>query len=127
MKTLPILAAALAACGLASLAFAEGSHHHHDHGAKPTASDTPATRAFREADAKMHGEMAIRYTGDVDIDFVRGMIPHHRGAVAMARIALEHSTNPEIRKLAEDIVRSQDAEIAVMEKFLKDRDAAGSR
>lgn len=127
MKTLPILAAALAACGLASLAFAEGSHYHHDHGAKPAASDTPATRAFREADAKMHGEMAIRYTGDVDIDFVRGMIPHHRGAVAMAKIALEHSKNPEIRKLAEDIVRSQDAEIAVMEKFLKDRDATGRR
>ena len=127
MKTLPILAATLAACGLASLAFAEGSHRHHDHGAKPTASDTPATRAFREADAKMHGEMAIRYTGDVDVDFARGMIPHHRGAVAMARIALEHSRNPEIRKLAEDIVRSQDAEIAVMEKFLKDRDAAGRR
>jgi uncharacterized protein (DUF305 family) len=69
----------------------------------------------------MHGEMAIRYTGDVDVDFVRGMIPHHRGAVAMAKVALEHSKNPEIRKLAEEIVRSQDGEIAWMEKFLKER------
>ncbi|SFL53785.1 CopM family metallochaperone [Methylorubrum salsuginis] len=127
MKTLPILAALTAACGLASLAFAQGSHHHHDHGTKPSAGETPATRAFREADARMHEEMAIRYTGDVDVDFVRGMIPHHRGAVAMAKVALEHSKNPEIRKLAEDIVRSQDAEIAFMERFLKEKEAAKPR
>ncbi len=125
MKTLPILAA-LAGCGLASLAFAQGTHHH-DHGAKPAATDTPATRAFRAVDARMHEEMAIRYTGDVDVDFVRGMIPHHRGAVAMAKVALEHSKNPEIRKLAEDIVRSQDAEIAFMEKFLKEKETGKPR
>ena len=141
MKTLPILAALTAACGLASIAYAQGTHQHDhgakdhkamdhgamDHGAKPAATDTPATRAFRAADARMHEEMAIRYTGDVDVDFVRGMIPHHRGAVAMAKVALEHSKNPEIRKLAEDIVRSQDAEIAFMEKFLKEKAAAKLR
>lgn len=123
MKSLPILAVLAAACGVATLALAEGSHHH-DHGTTSASSkevETPATRAFRKADAQMHDDMAIRYTGDVDVDFVRGMIPHHRGAVAMAKVALEHSKNPEIRKLAEEIVRSQDGEIAWMEKFLKER------
>lgn len=128
MKCLPILVL-FAACGTAPLALADGAHHH-DHGAAAAPgkeTETPATRAFREADARMHGEMAIRYTGDVDVDFVKGMIPHHRGAVAMAKVALEHSKNPEIRKLAEEIVRSQDGEIAWMEKFLKDRGVAQPR
>lgn len=67
----------------------------------------------------MHRNMDIRYSNDVDVDFVRGMIPHHKGAVAMAKVALRYSKDPEIRKLAEDIIKAQDVEIAQMEAFLK--------
>ena len=49
---------------------------------------------------KMHKDMAIAYTGDSDIDFVRGMIPHHQAAIDMARIQLEYGKDAEIRKLA---------------------------
>jgi uncharacterized protein (DUF305 family) len=115
---------------LAGPVLAGDGHHHHEHGqpaAKADPSDSPATRAFRDADARMHREMDIRYTNDVDVDFVRGMIPHHRGAIEMARIALEHSKDPEIRKLAEDIVKAQDTEIAQMEAFLKRRQDAKGR
>ncbi len=67
----------------------------------------------------MHKDMDIRYTGDADVDFVRGMIPHHQGAVEMARIVLRHGKDPEIRKLAEEIVAAQDKEMTLMREWLR--------
>lgn len=115
---------------LSGPAVAGDGHHHHAHGHSDTqtaASDSAATKAFRDADARMHRDMDIRYTNDVDVDFVRGMIPHHRGAIEMAIIAREHSKDPEIRKLTEEIIKAQKAEIAQMEAILKRKEAAPGR
>jgi uncharacterized protein (DUF305 family) len=105
------------------------SAHHHDtivvaqahqhHGAPAAAKSSPATKGYEAANAKMHKDMAIKYSGNADADFARGMIPHHQGAIDMAKVVLQHGKDPDIRKLAEEIIKAQESEIAWMKDWLK--------
>ena len=93
-------------------------HSKMGHGAPAAATDSAATKAFRAANDRMHAGMAITYSGDADVDFIKGMLPHHQGAVDMAKIVLEHGKDPEVRKLAEEIIKAQNTEIAFMTGWL---------
>lgn len=111
------LVAAALACGLLSVSSALAQQTHMNHGAMPMGRG-PADAGYKAAMDKMHKDMAAPLTGDADVDFVRGMIPHHQGAVDMARVELQHGKDPELRKMAEDIVKTQEAEIAFMKAWL---------
>jgi len=113
-------AALVAALGLAGLALAQGHQSHGSHSAAtPAAADTVATKAYKLANDKMHKEMGISFSGDPDVDFARGMIPHHQGAVDMAKVVLARGKDPELRKLAEGVITEQEKEIAFLRDWLK--------
>jgi uncharacterized protein (DUF305 family) len=85
----------------------------------PKPSDTPSTKAFKEAHMSMMMGMHITFTGNPDVDFVKNMIPHHQGAIDMAKVELAHGKDPELRKMAEKIIADQEKEIAEMQAWLK--------
>ena len=67
-----------------------------------------------EAMGMAHGAAEIEGAGDVDRAFAAAMIPHHEGAIEMARLALERAEHEELRTLANDIIRAQEAEIEIL-------------
>ena len=90
----------------------------------------PATAAvldeapfLKENDAamtKMMNDMAIKPSGDIDRDFVAMMVPHHQGAIDMARAELKYGRNEQLRRMSQEIIVTQQQEIAAMRLAIGD-------
>jgi uncharacterized protein (DUF305 family) len=85
--------------------------------AAPGADASPSTKAFKAADDKMMKDMNRPMTGNADQDFVAGMLPHHGGAVDMARVEIQYGKDPEMLRLARGIIAAQEKEIAQMKAW----------
>ena len=98
--------------------------------AQEPSGDAPGHHASAHQSAsttELHAQMGIMaeamnrvpMSGDPDRDFLAMMIPHHQGAVDMARLLLVHGRDPLTRQLAEEIIASQSAEITSMQARLR--------
>jgi uncharacterized protein (DUF305 family) len=77
-----------------------------------------AGKAFMSANQKMMESMQeMQPSGDADMDFVMMMIPHHQGAVDMAKVELKYGKDKKLRAMAKDIIASQEKEIAEMKSW----------
>lgn len=93
--------------------------------ANPDTEEQPNTNEMRQAyDASMqsmHDDMMQGILSeDADMAFAKGMLPHHEGAVAMAEVQLKYGKNEEMRKLAQEIIDAQKAEIDLMQNWINE-------
>lgn len=97
-------------------------HTGHAHPTPAPGASSESAQFAREMNTGMDKMMrdmhAPGYTGNPDIDFLAMMIPHHAGAVEMARLVLVHGSDPATRRLAEEIIAGQTVEIDGMTKRL---------
>ena len=101
---------------LLSTVFALSAMHHSDH---KNHGDVP----FKKSMDKMHKDMMMmKSSGNIDVDFLRGMIPHHQGAIGMSEELIKKTKDPELKALAEKIIKDQKAEIKQMQDLLKKRE-----
>ena len=124
MKILARLLVAIIACSFAaSITVQAGTH---DPGDQSTAEpDWPELIASMD---KMHMAMeAVKRSGNADVDFVRLMLPHHQAAVDMAKTQLLYGKDPQMRRLAQEIITDQQLEIELMQRWLKQRESAPAK
>lgn len=115
----PLIAASALALAITLPLAAETTTGTMDHsGHSMSGMESASTMAFMEANMKMRAGMEIAYTGDADVDFIRGMIAHHQGAIDMARVVLEHGKDAEVKALAQKVITAQQGEIAWMTEWL---------
>jgi uncharacterized protein (DUF305 family) len=121
MKILTTLLKAVVACGFAASTMVEASDH--DLGNR-TSTDPDWSELIASMD-KMHMAMgAIDRSGNSDADFVRLMLPHHQAAIDMAKTQLLYGRDPQMRRLAQEIITDQQLEIELMQRWLKQQQPA---
>jgi uncharacterized protein (DUF305 family) len=109
------------AFGYASLASAQNptppastAGHRGEEAHADIAAEAPYLAENDRAMKKMMEDMAVKPTGEVDRDFVAMMVPHHQGAIDMAIAVLRYGRNERLKRLAQEIIVTQQEEIAAM-------------
>lgn len=87
----------------------------------------PASRGYTESMRTMNRNMRKPMTGNADQDFARMMVAHHQGAVDMARVELEHGTDPDLKAMAQKVVDDQTKEIQQLQDWLKQHPGKAAR
>lgn len=107
---------AFAACSFGASTIVEGGTD--AKGEQP--STGPAWQELIASMDKMHMAMsAVSQSGNIDVDFVRLMLPHHQAAIDMAKTQLLYGKDPQMRRLAQEIITDQQLEIELMQRWLK--------
>ena len=87
-------------------------------GAAATQDTQAEMQSFMDAHHKMMAAMeGMKATGDADKDFVMMMIPHHQGAIDMAKVEVQYGKDPMLREMAQQIITSQQKEIDEMKAW----------
>ncbi|AQT46166.1 MULTISPECIES: DUF305 domain-containing protein [Bartonella] len=82
-----------------------------------------SSTALDKVNESMMKNMSVKMSGNADVDFIKMMLAHHKGAVDMAEVELQYGKDPEARKLAETIISAQQKEITEMQDWLKKHDS----
>src|SRR5437899_12449174 len=104
------------------LALAGAAQHEHGHAAGADGFQA----MIADANARMHAGMDVPFTGDADKDFARMMIAHHQGAIDMAVAELRYGKDERLKRLAQEIIVTQQQEIEVMHLALGDALSPGN-
>lgn len=87
--------------------------------APASAQQSTASKGYMDAMSKMQAGMPKVHNSDPDVDFAQMMIPHHQGAIDMAKVEIQYGKDPTLRAMAEKMIKDQEKEIADLEKWLK--------
>jgi uncharacterized protein (DUF305 family) len=113
--------ALMLSASIAGLAIALSSHSDTSSGHEEPTFAARMMQAMERMDA---GMMTAKPTGNPDRDFAAMMIPHHQGAIDMAKLELIYGRDPVLRRLAQGIIVEQQQEIEVMQRYLHEASAA---
>ena len=126
MKAKTLLIATVAGAGVIGLlavaqmtATRQGTMPGMEPSAMAAEDDSASAKAYQQAMDVMMKDMMMPYAGNADEVFARSMIPHHQGAIDMAKVVLQYGKDPEIRKMAEEVIKAQESEVAFLKDWLQ--------
>ena len=109
---------------ITGIALAQSHHHDANSGRINFADSTFASQMMQAMDRMDSAMIAAKPTNDPDRDFAAMMIPHHQGAIDMAKVEFIYGHDPVLRRLAEGIIVEQQQEIELMQRSLNERSAS---